>query len=138
MKKINKGKTDLNLSVSNLPEEYTIKDTQSYITYFRKNYLKSVRESLGYTIDDVQLKIKISKEELIGIEAGKVNSQHMMILHQLADLYDINYSNLLFLLKLAKKQPREATLKMAACHDQKTDAKTLEMLSKFLEKLKDI
>ena len=138
MKKTNKYSENLNLSVSNLPKEFTIEDTQLFINNFRKNYLKSVRESFGYTVDDLKIKLGINKEDLTSIEDGNISSQHMMILHQLAELYGINYNNLLFMLKLVKKQPRDSALKMAACHDQKVDADTLEMLSKFIEKLKDI
>jgi hypothetical protein len=132
-----KNPEKIDLSVTNLPKKYTIDDTQSFINDFRLNYLKKVRKSLGYSLEDVQLKTQISKNDLEKIEAGHFTHQHMMALNKLADLYEINYHKLLYLLKLINKQYKDTALKMAACHDPQIDEATLEMLSKFVDQLKD-
>lgn len=123
------------ISVANLPSEFTIKDPKSFILKMRKNFLRKAREAKKLSLDEVAKKCGITSKELNRIETGNINEQDMMILHELSKVYNLDYSNLLYMFKLIEcSVPKEFGL--AAFHDPNIDFETQKKLQKLIESLK--
>jgi transcriptional regulator with XRE-family HTH domain len=128
-------RSDEIISVANLPAEYTIRDPRKFISEMRSSFLRKARERMNLTLQEVSAKIGVGTEELASIEAGKVKATHMMILHQLSELYQIEYTHLLYLFKLATESTEEE-YGIAAFHDKDLDLETEEELKKLITTLK--
>lgn len=126
------------ISVGNLPDNFKIYDTQEYISKFRSSFLHNIRINAGISIDEVCREVSVSKSDLKRIESGDIIPKDLMVLNKMSLLYGIDYGNLLYLLKLARKHPRDVELKMAACHDQNINKETMEMLTDIVSRLKDL
>lgn len=131
-----KGKQDI-LSVANLPDDVVIDDPREFIKMFRTHFLGRARNAKGLSLEEASKQIGISKSELIRIEDANVNAQDIMVLSKISELYSIDYSNLLFLFRLAQRPDRKKIQKIAAYHQQQLDEKTQEEILKFINELKD-
>ncbi len=136
-KQIDMKKRPRDISVANLPEDLTIKDPKEFIHLMRSNLLSQIRVLRGFALEDVAKRCDTTVEEVKRIESGKVTETDMMLLGELAELYEIDYSQLLYMFKLAQLPSIEKTWKMAAYHDQKADEETLKRLMDFIESIKD-
>jgi transcriptional regulator with XRE-family HTH domain len=125
------------ISVVNLPDELTIQDPKEFIQRMRSTFLAKAREMRGISLSDVAKRCDTTTEEIKRIESGKVNENDMMLLSELAEVYEIDYPNLLYMFRLAKPQATENTLKMAAYHDQQADEETQKKLLEFIESIRD-
>jgi len=123
------------ISVANLPAEYVIRDPGKFISEMRSSFLKRARERMHLTLQEVSARIGIKPDELSSVEAGKVNATHMMLLHQLSELYEVEYTHLLYLFRLAKENAEEE-YGIAAFHDKDLDSETEEDLKKLIMVLK--
>lgn len=100
-KKDKEKNTTRDLSAANLSAEFIIKDPRDYIKEIRKTFLRKAREAKKLSLKDVANKLNVSPADLKAMEEGNINEKHLMLLHELSDLYDIDYHRLLYLYKLA-------------------------------------
>ncbi len=106
------------ISVAGLPPEFIIENPRKFIRDMRKSFLKKARVAKGMSIDETAVKCEISVEEMQRIESGNVTEQHMMTLHKLSEIFELDYLKLLQLFKLVENKPSNQ-FGMAAYHDQK-------------------
>ena len=132
--KLAKGHRDI--SVVDLPNDLIIDNPRAYLEEMRANFLKMARKARELTEEDILKKCRINIEELKRIESGKVKEQDMMLLHDLSNIYGLDYYDLLFLFRLAGRSEKKQE-KLAAYHNQEIDSKTQKELTDFLTKLKD-
>lgn len=59
------------------------------------NYLKSARNRKGLSLRAVEAQIDISNAYLSQLEQGKVKQPSPVTLHQLAELYDLSYAEVM-------------------------------------------
>ena len=91
------------VSAANLPEDLQINNPKHFIKEMRSAYLKNIRLKLKMTEEEVTKKCNIKLNELKSIEAGSVNTNHMMAIHALSKFYKIDYHRLLSLFNLLKR-----------------------------------
>lgn len=125
-----------NISVANLPADFTIKHPKNFIAEMRTSFLKKAREAKKLTLEEVSKQLYMPIEEMSRIESGKVNAQDMMILHELSTLYDVDYYRLLTLFKLAEAKTDEE-YGIAACHKENIDKETQQKILNIASKLRD-
>ncbi|CAM2194596.1 protein of unknown function [Paraburkholderia kururiensis] len=132
----NEGRADRRLSASNLPDEFAVKNAREYVHEFRNTILSAMRQSKGLSAADVAKAIGVSEGELARMEGGHVVESDMSSLHKFARLYDVEYSALIRIFKLASRASNEASYKMAAYHDPKVGKNAQEAIAEFLGSLK--
>lgn len=125
------------ISAANLPDNYAIEDPRGFLRDFRASFLHKARLGHNLSIEDVSTQIGVPVSDLKRIERGEINERDLMALRSLAGLYEIDYSNLLFLYKLVKRPTPQRSLKMAACHDQKMDEETMKEVLEFVKSLEE-
>lgn len=131
----NKSSTEI-ISVANLSPDLTIKNPKNFIAEMRVNFLRKAREGKNLTLKEVSKQLQMPLEEISRIESGKVRAQDMMILHEIANLYGIDYHRLLALFKLAETKT-DFEYGIAACHKENIDKETQEKILEIAKKLRD-
>lgn len=124
------------ISAANLPPDFTIKHPKDFIAEMRTSFLRKAREAKKLTLEEVSKQLYMPIEEMSRIESGKVNVQDMMILHELATLYSVNYHRLLTLFKLAEVKT-DVEYGIAACHKEDIDKETQKRILDLANKLRD-
>jgi transcriptional regulator with XRE-family HTH domain len=124
------------ISVANLPPDFTIKNPKSFIAEMRVTFLRKAREAKKLTLEEVSKQLYMPLEEMSRIESGKVNAQDMMILHELANLYGVDYHRILALFKLAEAKA-DVEYGIAACHKENIDKETQDKILDIANKLRD-
>lgn len=124
------------IMAGNIPQEFIINDPRTFITKMKSSFLKKVREISNLSLEQVASKCSISSEELNRIESGKITEQDMMVLHDLSEIYKLDYNNLLFIFKLVKSN-KNKDYGVAAFHDPNIDLETRKNLEELIKYLKD-
>ncbi len=125
------------VSAANLPEDLQINNPRHFIKEMRTTYLKNIRLKLKMTEEEVAKECDIEIDELQSIEAGSVNTNHMMALHALSEFYKIDHHRLLSLFNLLERKPTENRYGLAASHRKEVDKKTQKELEAFIENFKE-